>query len=399
MLEFLMIFLLLSLSFIAWIIYLFKTMWTYHLLPCLTKEYTVSTQESLPFISVIVPTRNEAYRIQPCIRTLKAQTYPHLEIIIIDDSTDNTIEVIKTIIRNDPRFTIVKQDKLAKGWIGKPHALQQGSRLVKGEWLLFIDADTSHHPELITKAVEYARTNSLDFLSLIPHHLCQSFWEKVIQPIPLGLLPAISPLGKVNKTDSKAAIAFGPFILIKHAVFTSVGGYETIKGRIADDAEIAKLVKNAGFKLGLANAQDLIKIRMYEKLSEIWEGWSKNIFLGLVQKRDIDSKAYRILVALLGAVCIFGLMVLPFFATIMTFVLAILTHVLLWQQIFLFALFTWIVSCCVQFCIQKYYKIGDPKYAVLAFLGGLVTIGIFLNSAIKSLLGTGVTWKGRIYTG
>ena len=373
-------------------------MLNYRQMPHLSRMSSRVSNQSSCFVSVIIPTRNEASRIANCIRSLKAQTYPHLEILIVDDSTDDTVQIMKNIIGDDQRFKIIKQEKLPSGWVGKPHALQQGSKIAKGNLLLFIDADTSHDPELITNAVEYTTIHNIDLLSLVPHHICISFWEKVIQPIPLGLIPAISPLAKVNKPDSKVVVAFGPFMLLRRSVFDKIGGYETIKGRIADDAEMAKLVKNAGYKVGLANAQDLIQIRMYEKFSDIWEGWSKNIFLGLVQKRGIHSKAQRVLVALVGAVGIFELMVFPFLATIATLLLTLLTHSVQWQQIFLFALFIWIVAIAIQLCVQKYYRIGDPKYALLFFLGGLITIGIFLNSAMKSLSGTGVAWKGRIYT-
>ena len=389
---------LLIICLLAWISYFIITIGNYRKMPYISKKTENYIEKPIPLVSVIIPTRNEAYRVEKCIKSLKEQTYPNLEIIFIDDSTDKTVDIIKSIIGSDKRFAIIKQKKLPNEWIGKPFALQQASTQAKGDWLLFIDADTSHDPELIIKTVDYAIKNNIDMLSLVPRHVCQSFWEKVIQPIPLGLIPAISPLAKVNKKESKYAIAFGPFILIKHNVFNSVGGYETIKGQIADDAEIAKLVKNAGFSLGLINAQSLMNIRMYEKFSEIWEGWSKNIFLGLVQKRGINTKAKRLLVALAGAVGIFGLMVFPFLATIITVLLALFVSFSQFQQFLIFSISLWVIEISVQSCVQKYYRIGDPKYSMLSFLGGIITIGIFLNSAIKSLSGTGVTWKGRIYS-
>lgn len=389
---------LLGFSLLMWIGYFFLTIWNYHQLPKLSVTPGERSSSQLPFVSVIVPSRNEANRIEKCIQSLKTQTYPNLEILIVDDSTDNTLDVIKTIIRDDSRFTLIKQEKLPEGWIGKPHALQQGSKVAKGDLFLFIDADTFHDPALISRAVEYALAHNIDLLSLVPHNVLVTFWEKVIQPIPLGILPAISPLAKVNKPDSKVVVAFGPFMLIKRSVFTKIGGYETIKNRIADDAEMAKLVKNSGYKVGLANAQTMMHIRMYDNFSQIWEGWSKNIFLGLVQKREINSKSLRLLVALAGAGVIFGLMVFPLCATIITLLLTVVTRAPQWQWIFLLALFVWLLGIVLQFIVQKTYRYGNPMYALLAFLGGLIIIGIFLNSAKKTMSGTGVTWKGRIYT-
>lgn len=390
--------LLLGFSLLMWIVYFILVIWNYHGIPKLLEKPPTNPLQQPPFVSVIVPTRNEAYRIEKCIHSLKAQTYPQLEILIVDDSSDNTVEIIKSIVGNDPRFMFIKQEKLPEGWIGKSHAMQQGSTQAKGDLLLFIDADTYHNPVLIERAVEYVLDHQIDLLSLVPHHVLVSFWENIIQPIPLGILPAISPLAKVNKPDSKVVVAFGPFMMIRRSVFDKVGGYETIKNSIADDASMAKLVKSSGYKIGLINAQTMMHIRMYENYKEIWEGWSKNIFLGLVQKREINSKIQRLLVVLGGASVIFGLMIFPLFVAISTLLLMLILHAPQWQTILLFALFILLLGIVLQAFIQKTYRLGNPLSAVLSPLGGLILIGIFLNSAKKTMSGAGVMWKGRTYT-
>lgn len=378
-------------------------MWNYRQLPQLSKTSSKKKSRTPCLVSVMIPARNEEKKIGEYIKTLKAQTYPNLEVIIVDDySTDNTVKIAKSITENDKRFKIlclkdIKEEK-PSGWMGKSYAIQQGSTQAKGEWLLFSDVDyADHDQELIERAVRYAIENKVDLLSLIGNNICKSFWEKVIQPIPLGILPVLSPLAKVNKPESKVAIAFGPFILINHAVFKKVGGYQTIKSQIADDAEIAKLVKNAGFTIKLVNAQTMMSIRMYEKFSDIWEGWSKNIFLGLVQKRDVKSKMLQVLLVLAGSIGVFGMMVFPFLAMIISLLMVLFTHSNQWQYLLALSFIIWCYVTFVQFSVQKHYYIGNPRYALLTFLGGTITIGIFINSAIKTLSRKGVTWKGRVY--
>jgi len=392
-----LVYLLLGLILLIWIGYFILAMRNYTQLPRLLKTPSQRSAQQLPFVSVIVPTRNEAYRVEKCIRSLKAQTYPHLEILIVDDSTDNTLELITSIVGADPRFKLIKQDPLPEGWVGKPFALQQGSKVAKGEFLLFIDADTFHDPMLITRSVEYALEHDTDLLSLVPHNALESFWEKLIQPIPLTFISAGMPLAKVNKPDSKIGIAFGPFMLIKHTVFDKIGGYEPIKSRIADDVEMGKLVRDSGYTVGLVNGQTMMHVRMYENFHEIWEGWSKNLFLGPVQKRGINSKVQRLLIVLLGIVVIFGLMVFPLCMTIIALLLTVVTHAPLWQEIFFVALIVWLAGVILQAVIQKAYRYGNPAYALLNFISSLIIIGIFVNSAVKSMSGTGVTWKGRTY--
>jgi len=387
----------LSFSLLFWILYIIRTIKNYKILPSLVRE-EVKTNDALPMVSVIIPTRNESKRITPCIESMKAQTYPNLEVIIVDDSTDYTVDIINDIIKNDKRFKIIKEEKLDGGWVGKPHAMQQGSREAKGEWLLFIDADTSHDRDLITSAVKHAQKNKLDMLSILSELVCRSFWEKIIQPIPTGLLIFILPLGKVNDPKSKNAFALGPFILIKHTVFDKIGGYEKIRGKIADDVEMAKLLKESGFKIGLAKAYDMMKLRMYEKLKDIWEGWSKNIFLGLVQKREIQSKGKQLLILLFGLFVVFDMVVLPFFALIFSLLVIFLLKISVWWLILGFSFIVWLFSISVQSYVHSKYCIGNPIYSPLYFIGGIVTMGIFLNSAVKTLSGKGVKWKGRIYS-
>ena len=392
------VFFLLIISFLFWILYGLRTIINYRMIPKLSKVTLGDSSKSVPLVSLIVPTRNEAYRITNCIKSLKAQTYPNLEIIIVDDSTDNTVKVIKNIIGDDKRFKIIKEEKLSKGWVGKPHAMQQGSNIAKGDWLLFIDADTAHNPDIINRAIEHAIKNKLDLLSLLSNLVCKSFWEKIIQPIPTGLLIFISPLGKVNDPKSKIAFALGPFMLIKRSAFNKVGGYETIRGKIADDTEMAKLLKESGFKIGLAHAQDLMRLRMYECFSEIWEGWSKNIFLGLVQKRRISSKALQVLVVLIGLFVVFNMIVLPFLAMLISGIIFLITDSTSWYFVLLSSFVLWLISTLIQLVVHSCYYIGKARYSPIYFIGGIVTMGMFLNSAIKTLSGTGVTWKGRTYS-
>jgi glycosyltransferase involved in cell wall biosynthesis len=379
-------------------------MLSYRKLPILSKLKYEDKIKKLPLVSVIIPARNEEKKIGQCIQTLKSQTYPNLEFLIIDDfSTDKTVKIVEEVIGNDKRFKILQLKKIKKkkpsGWMGKSYAIQQGSEQAKGEWLLLCDVDEiDYNPELILKSIHLAFAKKLDFLSLVPSNVCKTFWEKIIQPIPAGFLIFISPFSKVNDSKSKAAFALGLFILIKHSVFKKIGGYKTIKDRVADDVEMAKLVKESGFKIGLAQAQELMRFRMYDGYSEIWNGWSKNIFMGLVQKRDLRSKSKQIITLLIGLIVVFGAVVLPFIVVFLSLLLLVFLQNIVWQYILVFSIFVWLFSISVQSFVHKTYYIGNPFYSPLYFIGGIVTMGIYLNSAIKTMSGKGVKWKGRTYT-
>ena len=88
-------------------------------------------------ISVIVPIYNKAPYIQKCLEDISKQTYRDLEIICINDgSTDDSGEIVKTFVKEDPRFQYVEQENQ-----GGSAARNHGLELAKGEYISFIDCD------------------------------------------------------------------------------------------------------------------------------------------------------------------------------------------------------------------------------------------------------------------
>ena len=108
---------------------------------------------SLPFVSIIVPARNEGENIKKCLISLLSQSYPNFELIAIDDnSTDNTLQIMNKIkdgldidlepcIQTGKMKIISLTDKPDK-WTGKTWASHQGYLRAQGEILVFTDADT-----------------------------------------------------------------------------------------------------------------------------------------------------------------------------------------------------------------------------------------------------------------
>ena len=102
-----------------------------------------------PFVSVIVPARDEALNIEACVGSLTASTYPAFEVIVVDDgSEDGTGRRARSMSPgNARRLHVIDGEELPPGWLGKPWACRQGAAAAGGELLLFTDADTIHGPE------------------------------------------------------------------------------------------------------------------------------------------------------------------------------------------------------------------------------------------------------------
>ena len=176
------------------------------------------------------------------------QTYPNLEIIVVDDrSTDRTGEIAGQFATKDRRIRVLTIDDLPPGWTGKTHALHRAAALATGEWLWFLDADTLHSPESLSILMEYGRRQGAAMVSLLPELRCETFWERVVQPLGGIVLMQSFPLHVVHRDDSPLAFANGQYILITRAAYDAAGGHEAVKDRFVEDIALADRVKAAGY--------------------------------------------------------------------------------------------------------------------------------------------------------
>jgi chlorobactene glucosyltransferase len=360
-----------------------------------------------PLISICVPARNEEKNIRRCVESLLAQTYPNFEVIVLDDrSTDSTPQILEELRSNDfsrsakettevvttwePRLRIIHGADLPPGWAGKPHALYQAAATAHGEWLCFVDADTFAAPNAVASCYVKALETKADLFTILTRQELGSFWEKVLMPIVLTALSVGFSPRKVNDPGRRDAVANGQFLLIKRSVYDAIGGHEKIKDQIVEDKAISEQVKWNGHRLIIANGYEFVRTRMYTSLPEMWEGWTKNIYLGL---RDTPS---MLLLGASGAVLsLIAALFLPVWP-LLGLVWLINGGGLLAVGVIVKALTVWAVllwaraSVCGGLGISKWYSLTVP-------LGAGVFAAIMLTSAWKVLSGQGVTWKGRSY--
>ena len=119
-------------------------------------------------MTVVVPTLNEAERIQPCLDGLSQQSYEVREILVVDsNSTDGTRDKVLAIAEQDPRFRLLTDDPLPKDWVGRPWALNWGfeQSAPESKWFLGVDADTEPQPGLIAAVLQAAEEENLISLS------------------------------------------------------------------------------------------------------------------------------------------------------------------------------------------------------------------------------------------
>lgn len=354
-----------------------------------------------PFISIIVPARNEERNIRRCVTSLLEQecagvcTY---EVLVVDDgSTDGTGRVLKEIAASHPygeRLRVLRLDDLPPGWAGKPHALHAGVQATKGDWLLFTDADTWHAPQALQSALQRASAEQIDLFSLGSAQDMPGFWEKTLMPLAYLGIAMQYPPRQVNDPTSPIAIANGQFILIRRSVYEALGGYARpeMRGTVVDDRDLARLVKQSGFRLRFVDGRDLLRVQMYRGLRETWRGWRKNVYLG-----SRGGLAF-VLLELIG---------LPQ-VTIVPFLLPLLALSALLSRKPIFGLSAGEISAAalVELAPLLAYRawedqeVGVPWYYALTHpLAGAVFEGILAQSTWQVLTRQGVEWRGRRYYG
>ena len=195
---------------------------------------------------------------------------------------------------------------------------------------------------------------------------------------------------KVNDPNSKDAIANGQFILIKHSIYSAIDGHKSVKDQIVEDKAISEQVKWHGYRLIVANGYSVAKTRMYTSLPEMWEGWTKNIYLGLS-----DQPSLMLLGAFGAFILLVAALILPLWPLLGIFWYLQGGGWLALTVIFK-SLFLWAVVISVRARVAMNLKIS-PWYALTLPLGAAIFATMMFASAWKVISGKGVTWKGRLY--
>src|SRR5262245_25118601 len=217
-----------------------------------------------PLVSAILPAKDDEANLARCLNSVSCQTYPNLEILVVDDrSTDRTGEIAREIAASDPRIRVLTIDHLPPGWTGKTHALQHAVAFARGQWLLFFDADTTHAPASLSIMMEFARAHAAALVSLLPELRCETFWEQVVQPMGAITLMQSFPLPAVHGNRSPLAFANGQYILIERSAYEAAGGHAAVRDRFVEDIAIAQRVKDQGMPIRVALVRGIVTCRMY----------------------------------------------------------------------------------------------------------------------------------------
>ncbi|MFM8259037.1 MAG: glycosyltransferase [Vulcanococcus sp.] len=347
------------------------------------------------FLRVVIPAYNEADNITACIQAVLASHDPGVpwQLLVVDDgSSDATAELARAAIAADPRATLLEAGPRpqAERWVGKNWAASRAAAHPwpdgdpQRHWLLFIDADVRLKPPALAAALADARREGADLLSLAPRLQCGCLAEWLVQPIVSALLGMVFPLQRTNDPADPTAFAAGPFMLFSRTSYEAVGGHAAIADVVVEDLTLARRIKGSGRRLRYLVGVELLDLRMYRNLAALWEGWTKNWFLGL-DRSLVKAGGSAAVVLLLFA----G----PWALALLAIGRSLAAGLPDWPLLLPAGAGILLLLCQG---LWRWGRLGlRPRYWWLSWLGALLIAAIVPASIWKTSTGQGWTWRGR----
>jgi len=329
-----------------------------------------------PPVSILFAARDEEEKLPGALQTFLALDYPRYEVIAADDrSEDRTAEILKAAGKN-ARLKYLRINSLPAGWLGKPHALQQAFERSSGEWLVFTDADVHFSPDLLRRSVALAKREGWDHLTVLGGVEMHTVGETIaLTFFGMGFVMGVRPW-RTNDPHSKGYTGVGAFQLMRRSTYEAIGTHRRLAMEVVDDMKLGKLVKEAGFRSGVAKAWKEVRVRWHAGVGNIIRGTTKNFFA---------AAGYNWGLMCLQLAMVFGMCVLPWLA---------LPFLRGWALIFDAIAVAVMIAVHAGVCIEVR---ASPIYAVTEPIGASIFCWMLARSTIVTLWNGGIEWRGTFY--
>jgi glycosyltransferase involved in cell wall biosynthesis len=333
-----------------------------------------------PRVSIIVPARNEEQTIEQGLSLLLALDYDNYEVIVVDDrSTDRTGEIIERVAASPAAhgcLKVIHVAELPPSWLGKTHAMWSAGQRATGDWLIFTDADVLFKPDVLRRALAYAKAENADHVVVFPRMIMKRPGERMMIAFFQTLFTFGHRPWRVADPDTKDHMGVGAFNMVRRTTYDAVGTYRALRMEVLDDMKLGKVIKNARFRQRNVFGDDLISIRWAHGAMGVVNNLTKNFFavLSFQWWRTVASA--------------FGLL----FLNLGPFLGIWFTHG--WQRV------PYAVALGSMFLIylgMSFKSSIPPYYFLLHPVSTLLFEYTLLRSMFLTLRDDGVTWRGTKY--
>ncbi|MBN2225373.1 MAG: glycosyltransferase [Deltaproteobacteria bacterium] len=339
-------------------------------------------RDTLPSVSVLIPTRNEARNIGACLRGALTQDHPKYEVIVVDDSsTDATVQIAQNIAANNQRLRVFRGRPIPPHWFGKTYAQYEAAQVSRGEYLLFLDADVVLDRRALSYLVTAAKKTGAGILSVLPLQAKEGFWEGLLGPFKYFHLFLFFPVYAMGwPWEAMAAYANGQCMLIERSAYKKIGGHSNASETLREGPDMARLLKRKGGKVSLLSGSGIARARLYGGPPELWDGFTR--FLYTLAHHSVLGAIFMILAyAILFVIPVVKVIVALATGAKLASVGLSLAQVGLGMAMFLAAM-------------SRY---GLTISEVLFFpLGAAVWIVMIGKAISVSMSKQGINWKGRV---
>jgi glycosyltransferase involved in cell wall biosynthesis len=212
------------------------------------KKYVTNDDlNKLPFVSILIPARNEAHQIHRCIESIFELNYPQnkFEVLIGDDSsTDKSAEIVQNLIQSRTNFKLIPiTENLGKAK-AKANVLANLAHFAKGEIFAVTDADIAVKPDWLMTLINEFDNPNIAIVSGTTIVKGETLFERMQGLEWLyssGLLIAFDKLGLKGT-------AVGNNMSYTREAYFSVGGYENIDFSVTEDFKLFDTFRKAGYQ-------------------------------------------------------------------------------------------------------------------------------------------------------
>jgi len=225
-------------------------------------------------ISVVIPARDEAARIGPLLDAIIGAPGVDEVIVVDDQSSDATADLARRA-----GATVIDGVPLPDGWAGKAWALQQGIAAARSDWVVTLDADTRPEARLAEALVARAVGDRIDLVTVGGRFDLPTAGSRWLHASMLTtLVYRFGPPGGAPAPPDRT-MANGQCMAVERQRFIDAGGMGLVRSEVVEDIALARRLAADGWRVAFLDANELLDVRMFESIGDVWTGWGRSLAL------------------------------------------------------------------------------------------------------------------------